>query len=376
VKEKLAKIRNILCALSAGILITGCSNTKEDYLVPLPKVEPIPKENSIDLIISSVGSSKNIKESVNNQEITISAVGDCTLGSDTNFGTENTLPYVFEQEQEDYSYFFKVVYPILSTDDLTIANLETTLISEENYNTIEAYRVDKKFNFKGTADYANILTEGSVEVVNLANNHMHDYGVVGYEETKESLEKANISYFGYEDYKIYETKGIKIGLAGITGWNEETAKENTEQAIDYFHEKEIDIIIVSYHWGIEREYKQNGSQENIAKYAIDNGADLVLGHHPHVLQGIENYKGKYIAYSLGNFVFGGNKNPNDKDTMIFQITFQLENRKVTNISINIIPCSLSGKENKNDYQPRVLEGEEAQRVLKKVLNSSVNLKEE
>ena len=111
-KEKLAKIRNILCALSAGILITGCSSAKEEYLVPLPKVEPIPKESNIDLIISSAGSCTNIKENVNNQKITVSAVGDCTLGSDTNFGTENTLPYVFEQEQEDYSYFFKVVYPI------------------------------------------------------------------------------------------------------------------------------------------------------------------------------------------------------------------------------------------------------------------------
>lgn len=375
-KEKLTKIRKILCALSAGILITGCSNTKEDYLVPLPKVEPIPKENSIDLIISSVGSSMNIKESVNNQEITISAVGDCTLGTDTNFGTENTLPHVFKQEQENYSYFFKAVYPILSKDDLTIANLETTLISEENFSAIEAYRVDKKFNFKGTADYTNILTDGSVEAVNLANNHMHDYGEVGYEETKENLEKANIPYFGYEDYKIYETKGIKIGLAGITGWNEEIAKENTKQAIDFFHEKGTNVIIISYHWGIEREYNQNKIQENIAKFAVDYGADLVLGHHPHVLQGVEEYKGKYIAYSLGNFVFGGNKNPSDKDTMIFQVTFKLENGKVGNTLLDIIPCSLSGQENKNDYQPRVLEGEEAQRVLKKVLDNSVNLEEE
>lgn len=130
---------------------------------------------------------------------------------------------------------------------------------------------------------------------------------------------------------------------------------------------------MTYHWGIEREYKQNVVQESIARYTIDNGADLVLGHHPHVLQGIEYYKGKYIVYSLGNFVFGGNCNPNDKDTMIFQETFHYENDILKSTSIEIIPCSLSSRNNLNDYQPNILEGEEQQRVLRKVLENSTNL---
>lgn len=201
---------------------------------------------------------------------------------------------------------------------------------------------------------------------------MYDYGAKGYEETKTSLENANIPYFGYDNYYIYEVEGIKIGLAGIPGWSEEEAKANTEKAINYFHENETNIIIISYHWGIEREYKQNATQENIARFAIDSGADLILGHHPHVLQGIEKYKDKYIVYSLGNFVFGGNKNPSDKDTMIFQQTFRLENGKITDTSINIIPCSLSGQTDRNDYQPKVLENEEASRILKKIIDSSTN----
>lgn len=88
-----------------------------------------------------------------------------------------------------------------------------------------------------------------------------------------------------------------------------------------------EIIIVSFHWGTERKYYPNSKQKSLGHYAINCGASLVLGHHPHVLQGIEQYKGRYIVYSLGNFCFGGNSNPKDKDTMIFQQTFTLKNGK-------------------------------------------------
>lgn len=245
---------------------------------------------------------------------------------------------VLDEHNRDFSYFFQGVYDVVANDDLTIANLETTLTDAS-----EDYRVDKKFNFKGDADYTNILHDGSVEAVNLANNHIYDYGEKGYNDTILNLENAKIPYFGYENYSIVDVEGIEIGLAGIPGWDEATAKENTSKAIQYFHENNTDLIIISYHWGIEREYKQNATQENIARYAIDNGTDLVLGHHPHVLQGIERYNDKYIVYSLGNFVFGGNKNPSDKDTMIFQETFYYENDKLIDTSIEIIPCSLSSR---------------------------------
>lgn len=360
-KEKLTNLKCFLYALSAGVLISGCS-MKEDYTIPEVKVEPIPKEETIEKLIEE-------KPEIKIQEITISAVGDCTLGTDTDFGAGN-FKDVFNQVNGDYSYFFKNVYPILSEDDLSIANLEGPLTEVE-----EEFRVDKTFNFKGDNEYTNILTEGSIEAVNLANNHSFDYGNLGYEDTKKNLNDANIPFFGYDNYCIYDVNGIKVGLAGITGWTEEEAKVNTQNAMDYFQENQVDLKIISYHWGIEREPKQNATQENIARFAIDNGADLILGHHPHVLQGIEVYKGKYIVYSLGNFVFGGNRNPSDKDTMIFQQTFHFENEELTNTTINIIPCSLSGQTNKNDYQPRILEGEEREQVLKRVLQSSVNFEE-
>ena len=214
------------------------------------------------------------------------------------------------------------------------------------------------------------MSSGSIEAVNLANNHTYDFLEEGFVDTKNALDNANIPYFGYDDYKILDVDGIKIGLAGLSGWDETSAKDNTLKAIDYFKNENTDLIIMTYHWGIEKEYEQNSTQENIAKFAIDSGADLVIGHHPHVLQGVELYNGKYIVYSLGNFVFGGNKNPKDKDTMIFQEVFHFEDGVLTDSRIEIIPCSLSGEKNSNDYRPVVLDGDDKDAVLKKIMTYS------
>lgn len=306
------------------------------------------------------------KEEIVKKDIIISAVGDCTLGTDTNFGYDNSFTDVLDKNNRDFSYFFGGVADILSNDDLTIANLETTFTTSGN-------KVEKTFNFSGDPDYTNILKEGSVEAVNIANNHTFDYGQTGLDDTRNALDEAEIPYFGYDNYTVFDFDGIEVGLAGITGWSEETAIANTDKAIEYFHQQNIDLIIINYHWGIEREYVQNTGQEKIARHAIDAGAHLVLGHHPHVLQGIECYKGKYIVYSLGNFVFGGNKNPKDKDTMIFQQTFHYENGILKDNSIELIPCSLSSVTDRNDYRPVPLEGEEKERVLKKVLDNSRNV---
>lgn len=368
-REYLKRLKRGLLVMSGSVLITSCKKdtlniNPEQIIVPQIEYEQENDENHEEIVTS--------KQKIEKKTLTISAVGDCTLGTDTNFGSGN-FNDVFEEVNGNYSYFFKGVEEFLKEDDLSIANLEGTVISEENYEAIEGCRVDKTFNFKGASNYTNILTEGSIEAVNLANNHTFDYGQKGYEETIANLENASIPYFGYDQYYIYETKGIRIGLAGILGWNEEVAKENTEKAINYFHEQNADLIIISYHWGIEREDKQNKTQENIARHAIDCGADLILGTHPHVPQGIECYKGKYIVYSLANFVFGGNRNPEDKDTFIFQQVFHYENDVLVDTYINIIPCSVSSVQNKNDYQPTLLEGEEYRRVRDRVLNSSTNL---
>ena len=303
-------------------------------------------------------------------EITISAVGDCTLGRDDRGSYSYSLPYYLEINQYDYSYFFRGVYDILSQDDLTIANLEGTFTDS---NT----RADKQFAFKGDASYTNILTEGSVEAVNLANNHTMDYGTEGYEDTKVALDQAGISYFGNGIYEIMDVDGIKVGLAGIKGFGISDAKANIDAAKEYFSQNDVDLIIYNFRWGIEREYEQNSNQEEIARYAVDHGgANLVIGHHPHVLQGIEKYNGVYIVYSLGNFVFGGNKNPSDKYTMILQMTFSFEDQELTDAKINIIPATLSSTMSTNDYQPTVASSDTQELILRRVLDHSTNFTED
>lgn len=352
-------------------LLDDIDNTNSREKDEIDKV--LENENIVDNLENTMPTStpsvivEEIKESeIEKTSVTISAVGDCTLGRDDRSSYTYSLPYVFENQNNDPSYFFAGVYEILNNDDLTIANLEGTF-------TDATVRANKRFTFKGPSNYTDILLSGSVEAVNLANNHTYDYLNQGYEDTIEALDETTLKYFGNGIYSIIEVNGKTIGLCGIKGWDKTSACKEIDNAMAYFYECNTDLEIFSFHWGEERVYKQNSTQEAIARYAVDAGADLVLGHHPHVLQGIEEYNGKYIVYSLGNFVFGGNRNPDDKDTMIFQITFKYENNELVDTVINIIPTSLSSVSNINDYQPKILEGEEKEKVLKKILDSSTNL---
>ena len=302
-------------------------------------------------------------------EIVISAAGDCTFATDVNYAGGPTFVAKYN-EVKDPSYFLKNVQSVFANDDLTIVNFEGTLTT---LNT----RQDKEFAFKGEPEYVNILTEGSVEAVNLANNHSRDYGAQSLEDTKHYLSEAGVTYFGYEETAIYECKGVKIGLAGIYVLPDGLGRmEQLKSHIRSLKEEGADIVIVNFHWGIEKEYYPNDVQKQLAHAAIDEGADLVIGEHPHVLQGIETYKGKKIVYSLGNFCFGGNKNPSDKDTMIFRQTFTiLEGKILSYDDYEIIPCSLSSVSNVNNYQPTILEGTEAERVLNKINEISKDLSE-
>lgn len=302
-------------------------------------------------------------EDKNTKKITINAVGDCTIGYDDSFGYNSSFNEY--KDKYGYEYFFSNVKDIFNTDDLTIANLETTF-TESNI------KKEKKFNFKAPLDYANILTTSSIEMVNIANNHIYDYNEVGYNDTINTLKNNNIKYFGFDNYYIYEKESIKIGFAGIFCIESKCTKE-VDKAIKYFNDNNISTIIMSFHWGIEKDYKQSEIQTSLAHYAIDNGVELVLGHHPHVLQGIEVYKGKYIVYSLGNFSFGGNKNPTDKDSMIFNIEFYYENNNLINKIVNIIPVSISSVNNINDYRPTILTNDEHTRVLKKIEKYSIGI---
>ena len=298
--------------------------------------------------------------------ITISAAGDCTLGTDEYFFPSTSLNAYYDSNGPEY--FFQNVKSIFDADDLTIVNMEGTL-------TEETARQDKTYAFKGPAEYAQILTSGGVEAANLANNHSHDYGDKSYTDTIETIEAAGIVSFGYDRTAVMDVNGIKVGLVGTYELADGMGcKDEMIANIKAVEEQGAQIVIVSFHWGLERENYPTENQVNLAHSAIDNGADLVLGHHPHVLEGIEVYNGKNIVYSLGNFCFGGNSNPSDKDTMIFQQTFTVENGELTADNVtNIIPCSVSSESGYNNYQPTPLEGDEAERVRGRIEEYSSGL---
>lgn len=292
--------------------------------------------------------------------LTISLVGDCTLGTDVNFDQSTSFDAVYAV-QNNPGYFFEKVKDIFEADDLTVVNMEGTLTTSED-------RQEKTFAFKGDPSYTAILTQGGVEAANLANNHSHDYGEQGYEDTIQYLEEAGIQTFGYDRTAVLDVKGVKVGLVGIYELKDGLGRQQqVMDTIQNVKNQGAQIVIVSFHWGTEKSNIPDDTQKTLAHLAIDQGADLVVGHHPHVLEGIEKYQGKNIVYSLGNFCFGGNKNPSDKDTMIFQQTFTIENGSLVQDDItNIIPCSLSSASGYNNYQPMVLEGAEKERVLQKI----------
>ena len=288
------------------------------------------------------------------------------MATDINADPNGSFKSVAESLNGDYSYFFKNVSPIFSEDDLTIVNFEGTL---SNQGT----RQDKQFAFRGKPEYVQILTSSSVEAANLANNHSADYGDVSLSDTIKYLNEAGVSNFIGTNTAIRDVNGISVGLVGIDALDE-TEAAKLENVIGSVKSLGAQLVIVSIHWGEEKATAPNDTQTELAHKAIDAGADLVLGTHPHVLQGIEKYNGKYIAYSLGNFCFGGNNNPADKDTVIYRQTFTfVDGVMQEDDNMTLIPATISGHDEYNDYQPAIAEGDRKTQIENKLIEYSTPL---
>ena len=343
--------------------IRGCSNYMSSRQAAAKKTVSMnaSKDNSQKASSDSQNTDSSNATVSSPVSLTLSVVGDCTLGTDETFDYDTSLNAYYENYGADY--FLQNVKDIFSTDDLTIANFEGTLTDSDE-------REDKTFAFKAPASYASILTGGSVEAVNTANNHSHDYGNQSFDDTLAALDDAGIVHFGYDETAVMDVKGIKVGLVGIYELYDHLERE--QQLKDNIAKVKADgaqLIVVIFHWGNETETVPDSNQTTLGRIAIDEGADLVCGHHPHVLQGIETYKGKNIVYSLGNFCFGGNSSPSDMDTMIYQQTFTIDADGVKKDNVtNIIPCSISSAayDGYNNYQPTPAEGDEATRILGKI----------
>lgn len=327
------------------------NNSKE-----VPKDNTKPSENSLKT---------NKKEEVKT-EVLLSSAGDCTIGHDSKFGYSDSLPAVLKENGNDYSYFFKNVVEIFKNDNITTVNLETTF-------TEATVKAEKQFTFKAPQEYAKSLPLGSIEGVNISNNHIYDYLDKGFNDTIAAVKEQGVNYFGEGNKWLTEVNGNKMAFLGYRGFNDDEAfLKKLKEDINELKNKGYSVII-NFHWGEENSYYPNDEQKHIGHYAVDQGADLIIGHHPHVIQGIEKYKNKVIAYSLGNFAFGGNMNPKDKDTFILQTKFIFKDKKLTSYGIKVIPCSISTVNYINDYCPTPLTGSKGELLLNKLNKISMNL---
>ena len=292
-------------------------------------------------------------------EITMTFVGDCTFGTNQKASYWNSFDQVYDENGPEY--FFDGVRDIFESDDITVINLEGSLTTSDDLQ-------EKLWNHKGDPKYVEIMTNSSVEVATMGNNHRLDYGQSGCDETVQVLDDAGIDWCFDDNYLIYEVKGVKVGFVSVNevydGW---TVDGWLKEGHDYLRSEGCAIVIACVHWGGQKTAVLEDRQYDLGRKCVDWGYDLVVGNHPHVLQAMELYNGRLICYSLGNFCYGGSKSPADKDSGIFQQTFTLvDGELVRDVNARFIPCYLSSVQDKNDYQHTLAHGEEFQRIIDKM----------
>lgn len=322
--------------LVLALLLTGCS-------APGAEVETtIPETAALETTIPITEAPATVPTEPPEERFLLTFVGDCTLGANPS-NTYAGVGFV-KTVGEDYRYPFRNVIQWFENDECTFLNLEGPLTDAGN-------PMQKKHAFRGPTAYINILTENSVEVVSIANNHTMDYGQTGYESTVATLEDAGIPFVERDSSCIVTTEhGLKIGMYGAVYYVLD--EEEIVAGITALKEQNCDLIIFAPHWGVEGTYQPTVQQTQLGHAAIDAGADIVWGSHPHVLQPIEEYNGGVIYYSMGNFSFGGNGYPRDYDTALLQQeVIRAADGTVTLGELTILPANVSSVSDRNNYQP-------------------------
>lgn len=295
------------------------------------------------------------------KQIRLTFTGDVTLGSEEALRDED-FSLIHFAEEKGYDYFFSEVRSLFEQDDLTIVNLEGVLSdSSEGENTKKTYR------FRGPTDFANILSQSSIEMANLANNHSKDYGERGYEDTQAALDRAGVQHFGGHNVCFFEKDGIRLAFVGMS-YTEENRSERQwlEDEIKRL-KQEANAVIFCYHGGREYSDARTEKQMDIAKLAIHAGADLVIMHHPHVVQGMSIFDNRTACYSLGNFCFGGNKRVRAKESLIVAATLTFsDDGTYLGQQLDLYPAHISGTTPQNNYQPHLVTGSDARLVMKRV----------
>ena len=307
--------------------------------------------------------------------ITVTCTGDFTIGGD-NYHNKSKFFYKRLKEHDgDINFVMANTRDIFLNDDLTLVNFEGTLTETKK---VPDNKKKNKFLFNIAPEYVTVLSDNGVEAVSLENNHVMDHGEEAYEETKETLRSAGIVYSNSEEIGIYEVSGIQIAMLSylcIDRYDKPIGQyanlyEKVEADIKAV-KKQYPIVIVSFHWGNELDYSPTERQIKMGRLAADSGADLVIGHHSHRINPIEEYNGVYICYSLGNFCFSGNEAPSDMTSFIFQTRFKVtKSGDVSNTGFRVIPIRITSIRDKNDCIPTPVEDERLQTDIINVMKDN------
>ena len=288
--------------------------------------------------------------------VTITAVGDITIGGDP----RKSASIIGSQGYYDRLYksldgkFLQNVAPYFKgANNVTIANLETSFTTSTRYK-------NKGYIFRAKPAYAAMLANAGIDIVGHANNHAEDCAN-GIPNTRSAVSKAGMQYVGNGTFAYAERNGVRIGFLAYNGGHSKMSESIKKM------KQQCDLVVVSIHWGKEWVYAASASQRNLGRGAITAGADLVIGHHSHVVSGIEKYKGKYIVYGLGT-LSSAILTPSDMDTFIYQQTFEVipATGEINEGSVELIPCSTSSDPKRNNGMTKILSGDARDRVLGKI----------
>ena len=355
-RGKLMKRR--LAALLAALQLLACAvSASAAEWDPTDPNDPLLWEPDLPEFDGPMPSTPRLGETEDAFSIAVSFTGDMLLASlHGKRAAGNFLDYAAKQEPE---YFLQHVRPIFEADDFTVVNLENVL-TDRNLTPKEK-ATDPAYWFRAPAATTDILTSSGVEAVSLANNHTGDYGTAGYKDTVKAVSAAGLEYGGNDRTFYLEKNGYRVAVICHGLWTEGQAGAIIRRL--KAAEKDSDFQVVFYHGGAEGVHTPEAWRVRASRRLIDNGADLVLGNHPHVLQPREVYKGKEIVYSLGNFCFGGSRGPENR-TIIYQLILRVENGELVNAASELIPCYVHTGGRVNNYCPAPIEDEvQARRVL-------------
>ncbi|MFQ9514254.1 MAG: CapA family protein [Eubacterium sp.] len=357
------KIFVILPILLSAFIIFMFFQLTEKHYTPVTVFQK--QTSNIDVSKETVPTaSAAVSTTSDSYSITLSFVGDCLCATDANTAYENCFEEVASRESPEY--FLKKVSKYFINDDFTIADCENVYSDNSNLQIsdkgqyadpdIEAYW------FKTAAKNARILSVGGIDMVSISNNHINDYGQQGHTDTQKALNAANVRWGEEGKIVYYKKNNFKIGVICVSMYNDGVV-ENIKNYIKKASKKS-DYQIIYFHGGTEAIHKPEDWKINACHTLIDSGADLVIGDHPHVLQPMETYNGKTIIYSMGNFIFGGNRHPENR-TIIYQHTLTISNNNsLKNETGSIIPCYVYTGDI-NNWQPAVIKNK---KIKKKVLD--------